>query len=84
MATENITLNSDFNKGIALAIEMATEINDENTRQYCLATALTERTEVGTTAHGLAEVLEDRLSEAGQMSRLIECLENLQKELCHE
>ena len=84
MATENITLNSDLNKRIAHAVEMATEIKAENSRRYALASALTELIETDTTARGLAEVLEDRLSEIGQMSRLTECLENLQKELCHE
>ncbi len=84
MATENTTLSGDIKERIAHAVEMATEIMGENLRQYALATALTERIENGTTAHGLAEVLEDRLSEVGQTSRLIECLENLQQELCHE
>lgn len=84
MATKNITLNSDFDKQIAHAVEMATEVMGENIRQYALASALAGYVDAGTTAHGLAEVLEDRLSDVGQMSRLIQCLENIQKEYCHE
>lgn len=83
MATGNITI-SDLNIRILHAAEMATEIKEENSRQYALASSLVDRIEAGTTAHGLAEVLEDRLSETGQMLRLVECLENLKNELCRE
>lgn len=84
MSAEHTITIGDLDKRIAWALEMATEVMGENLRQSALASALTERIEAGTTAHGLAEILEDRLSEVGQTSRLIECLENLQKEICHE
>lgn len=84
MAAKDITLNSDFNKQIAHAAEMAAEIMGETQRQYALASALVGYIDAGTTAHGLAEVLEDRLSDIEQMSRLIQCLGTLQKEYCHE
>lgn len=84
MTAENIINIGDLDQRIAWALEMATEIMGENTRRIALASVLAERIEAGTTAHGLAEVLEDRLSECDQMYRLIECLENLKKDLCHE
>lgn len=83
MATGNITLNGAFKKQIAHAVEMANEIMGEIIRQSALASALTGYVDTGTTAHGLAEILDDRLSEVGQISQLIQCLENLQKEYCH-
>lgn len=82
MATANINL-SDLKKRIAHAVEMAAEIKGESSRQYALASVLTDQLDVDSTAHGVASVLEDRLSETGQMLRLIDCLENLQKDICH-
>lgn len=84
MATQNTSIDINFSKQVAHALEMAIEIMAENTRQYSLASVLTDHIEGGTTAHGLAEVLEDRLSEIDQKARLVECLENIQKEYCHE
>ena len=83
MATENITLNGDLYQRFAHAVEMATEIKDENPRQYCLASALTDHVDEHTTARGLAEVLESRLSDTDQLNRLITCLQEIQKEVCH-
>ena len=71
MAETNLT------QRIAHCIEMANEITEENSRRYCLASVLAEKLDTGTTARGLAEVLEDRLSECEQMLRLVQCLEEV-------
>lgn len=86
MADANISAGSNritLDQRIASAIEMAMEIKAEGSRQYSLASVLTDRLESGTTAHGIGEVLEERLADEAQTCRLIQCLEEIQKELCH-
>jgi hypothetical protein len=77
MAETNLT------QQIAHCLEMATEISEENSRRYCLASVLTDQLEADTAAHGLAEVLEERITDCDQMYRLIQCLEEIKKEVCH-
>lgn len=82
MATVNIAAPKlKIAQKLVHAHEMATEISEETDRQYCLAAALTERTASDTVERGLAEVLEDRIASKGQMCRLIDLLEEMQKEV---
>lgn len=82
MATVNIAAPKiTIAQKLAHAHEMATEISDESNRQYCLATALTGHIAANAVERGLAEVLEDRLSDHGQIYRLINLLAEIQKEM---
>jgi hypothetical protein len=62
MATANIAAPKfTIAQKLAHAHEMATEISEESSRQYCLATAiLTGHIEADTVEKGLAEVLEPK------------------------
>jgi hypothetical protein len=71
---------TNFTQRIAHCVEMANEISEENSRKYSLASVLTEQLDVGTTARGVAEVLEDRLTECDQMLRLVSTLEAIHDE----
>lgn len=74
MAETNLT------QRIAHCVEMANEISEENERKFSLASALIKQLDVGTTAHALAEVLEDRIDDCGQMYRLIATLKAIHDE----
>ena len=67
------------------ALEMATEILEENERVYALAAAIidqlkpdTDDANISPIALSLAEILEDRLSRCGQKFRLVQCLKTMQ------
>jgi hypothetical protein len=82
MATANIAAPKfTIAQKLAHAHEMATEISEESSRQYCLSAILTGHIEADTVEKGLAEVLESRLCDKGQMYRLIDLLKEMQKEV---
>lgn len=60
-------------------LELASEVLAEHSRQYALASAITDRLrgEDDPIPHNLAEILEDRLADSDQLRRLVLSLEYL-------
>lgn len=82
MATKDFSAASNqLIRRIESALEMANEIREEKSRQYSLASLITHHLEKETVEHGTAEILEDRLSDCGQIWRLIETLEAVKNEV---
>ena len=63
------------------AISMAGELNQESSRQYCLASMITMQLEEHSLERGASEILEERLADNGQMNRLIDILTRIKQEL---
>lgn len=83
MAAKKDTSAPDSSRLVAQARELISEIKAEQDRLYALAAAIIERTKpvaAGNPAPDpgtwrLAEILEERLGDCAQMSRLEECID---------